>query len=185
MAMLFSGLLHAEIIFDLSAQHFSNSLDGQGEGARYDLPKAYVSTALKYQDGHYLLTTFSASQKMEIEIKNPLSDWSVSFDMSYYLYYETHPIRFTSDTGKTIIVSFEDGEIFLNGSQIYNGNISQREEIVGTLSKNGNSVTLSVNGYVTKTINISNFSKLKFVSVSLVPDSHGDVMNGLTIGTSD
>lgn len=187
LVMLFANVLMAETIFDLGAQHFSNSIDGNGEGARYDLPKVYVSTPLKYESGHYGRTTSDSSQKLDIEIKTPLSTWSVSFDMSYYLNSNIHPIRFTSDTGKTIIISFEWNEIFLNGSSVYQNynRLEQRTEVVGTLSKNGDSVTLSVNGYFTQTVNISNFSKLKFISVSLVKDYGTDIMNGLNIGTSD
>ena len=66
-----------------------------------------------------------------------------------------------------------------------NTRLEGRSEVVGTLSKNGNSVTLSVNGYMTRTINVSDFSKLKFVSVSLVHDYNTDFINGLNIGTSD
>ena len=93
-ALFYSSVLMGETVFDLTAQHFSNSLDGQGEGARYDLPKTYVSTALKYEAGHYGRTTSFTSQKMDVEIKTPLTNWSVSFDMSYHLSSDTHPIRF-------------------------------------------------------------------------------------------
>ena len=183
----FTNVLVAETIFELTAQHFSNSIDGNGAGARYDLSKTYVSTALKYESGHYTRTTSSSSQKLDVEIKTPLSDWAVSFDMSYYLSSENHPIRFTSDTGKTIIVSFEYNEIFLNGTLVYSNNsrLERRTEVIGTLEKSGNSVRLSVNGYFTQTINVSNFSKLKFVSVSLLHDNYDDIMNGLNIGTND
>ena len=79
-----TSLLTAGTIFDLSAQHFSNSLKGKGVGGKYNLPKCYVSTALKYSDGFYTLAD-RKTQNMAVEIKTPPSTWSVSFDMSYYL----------------------------------------------------------------------------------------------------
>ncbi len=185
-----TNLLTAETIFDLHAQHFSNSLDGDGVGARYDLPEVYVSTALKYTSGLYAKTTSSASQTMAVEIKTPPANWSVSFDMSYYLYSYTHPIRLTSDTGKTITVSFKKGAIYLNGVSIYtSSSIDAREAMTGTITKSGNTVTCQIAGFVTKTITVSNFSKLKFVSVSLLMEHYYedkyDYLNGLNIGSSD
>ena len=187
--LLLSSGLSAGNIFDLHAQHFSNSIDGEGEGAKYNLPRVYVSTALKYENGVYALTTFDAAQTMSVEIKIPPANWSVSFDMSYYLYYNTHPIRFTSDTGKSITLSFTANTITLNGVNIYYraNSILGREEMTGTISKNGNTVTCTIAGYVTKTITVSDFSRLKYVNVSLVHDSDGiakDYLNGLNIGSN-
>jgi len=186
--LLFTGALSAGNIFDLHAQHFSNSIDGDGVGAKYDLPKVYVSTALKYENGVYALTTSSATQTMSVEIKTPPVNWSVSFDVSYYLYYidNSHPIRFTSDTGKTITVSFKRHEIYLNGVKIYtNANYFEfREAITGTITKSGNTVTCTIAGYVSKTITVSNFSKLKYVNVSLLHDNNYDYLNGLNIGSN-
>ena len=180
----FINVLAAETIFDLHAQHFSNSLDGDGVGARYNLEKVYVSTALKYVDGLYAPTNTS-TQTMAVEIKTPPSNWSVSFDVSYALYSGNHPIRLTSDTGKTIHVSFGWNEIYLNGSVIYSRSdrLEFRTAVSGTISKSGNTVTCSINGYVVEEIIVNNFSKLKFVNVSLLYDSRYDYLNGLNIGS--
>ena len=185
-----SSALTAGTIFDLSAQHFSNSLDGEGVGARYDLPNVYVSTALKYTAGLYTPTTNRATQTMAVEIKTPPSNWSVSFDMSYYLYTKVHPIRLTSDTGKTITVSFAKRKISLNAESISEPtNFYYRKEITGTITKSGNTVTCQIAGYVTKTITVSNFSKLKFINVSLLLDHNEynnyqpDYLNGLNISS--
>jgi len=183
-----TSLLTAGTIFDLSAQHFSNSLDGDGVGGRYDLPKCYVSTALKYTNGIYALTTSPASQTMAVEIKTPPSNWSVSFDMSYHIYgwaNVPHPVRITSDTGKTITVTFMSDGIYLNGVRIYKKGFDDRYGISGTVTKTGNSVTCQIAGYVIKTINIENFSKLKFVNVTLSYDNGNDYLNGLNISSSN
>ena len=182
-----SSALTAGTIFDLTAQHFSNSLDGDGVGARYDLPNVYVSTALQYTSGLYALTS-SDTQTMAVEIKTPPSNWSVSFDMSYFLSNDVHPIRLTSDTGKTITVSFFYNGIALNGVNIYTNYdyLEGTTAISGTITKNGNTVICQIAGFVTKTITVSNFSKLKFVNVSLLRDGAGyDKLNGLNISSSD
>jgi len=168
LATALTSLLTAGTIFDLSAQHFSNSLDGDGVGGRYDLPKCYVSTALKYVNGSYNLTN-GATQNMAVEIKTPPSNWSVTFDMSYYLYDDTHQVRLTSDTGKTIIVAFRYNQIYLNGTVIYNDSnvLEGRTPVSCTISKSGNTVTVTT-GLKTKAITVSNFSKLKFVNISVL-----------------
>jgi len=190
LATTLTSLLTAGTIFDLSAQHFSNSLDGDGVGGRYDLPKCYVSTALKYTNGVYALTTYRATQTMAVEIKTPPSTWSVSFDMSYYLYTDTHQVRLTSDTGKSIIVAFRWNQIYLNGKVVYEDSsaLELRTLVSCTISKSGNTVTL-ITGLTTKTITVSGFSKLKFVNVSVMYDEttyHGsgyDYLNGLNISS--
>ena len=189
LATTLTSLLTAGTIFDLSAQHFSNSLDGDGVGGRYDLPKCYVSTALKYTNGTYTLTTSYATQNMAVEIKTPPADWSVSFDVSYFLYENTHQVRLTSDTGKTITVAFRYHTIYLNGTSIYSSShaLEYRTPVSCTISKSGNSVTFTT-GLTTKTIAVSNFSKLKFVNIALQQDGSGDAkgyLNGLNISSSN
>jgi len=179
-----TNLLTAGTIFDLQAQHFSNSNDGDGVAAKYDLPNVYVSTALKYINGFYTLVSTS-TQTMSVELKSPPANWSVSFDMSYYLNNQTHPIRFTSDTGRTITVTFKYYYIFLNGVKIYNGSsLDGSEAVTGTITKSGNTVTCTIAGFVTKTITVSDFSNLKFVNVSLLHDSYTDHLNGLNIASN-
>jgi len=191
LATALTSLLTAGTIFDLSAQHFSNSLDGDGVGGRYDLPKCYVSTALKYTNGVYALTTSQATQTMAVEIKTPPSNWSVSFDMSYFLYTDTHQVRLTSDTGKSIIVAFRWNQIRLDGEVIYEDSsvLEYRTPVSCTISKSGNTVTL-ITGLTTKTITVSNFAKLKFVTVSVLHDDPSysntyDYLNGLNISSSN
>ena len=181
-----SSALTAGTIFDLTAQHFSNSLDGDGVGARYDLPNVYVSTALKYIGGYYAVTGYN-TQTMAVEIKTPPSNWSVSFDISYFLSEQTHSIRLTSDSGKTIIVAFRYNQIYLNGKVIYTdqNTLEGRAPVSFTISKSGNTITLITN-LKTEKITVSNFSKLKFLNISLLRDEgRYDYLNGLNISSSD
>jgi len=186
----FTNVLTAETIFELSAQHFSNSIEGNGVGARYNLSKTYVSTSLSYVNGNYKTPRDTHSSNFNVEIKNPLLVWSVSFDMSYYLDNEYHPIRFTSDTGKTIIISFANKRIYFNDKPVLDDRyFGYSEEIMLNLSKDGNKVKLIINGDTLSTIDVANFSKLKFVKVSVIHEASigevEDIFNGLNIGTSD
>jgi len=195
-ALLLTALscaLTAETIFNLGAQHFSNSLDGEGEAARYNLPKCYVTTGLKYSNGRYVKAYSLGVEGMDVEIKTPSSNWSVSFDMSYYIGDEDHTVRLTSDTGKTLIVVFRMHEIYFNGEKIYGSDRFERRELVSfNVTKSGDEVTFTT-GFVTKTITFSNFSKLKFVHVSLNhelydsyhPENYYDYLIGLNIGSSN
>jgi len=184
LATTLTSLLTAGTIFDLSAQHFSNSLKGKGAGGKYNLPKCYVSTGLKYTDGSYTLAN-GKTQNMAVEVKTPPSTWSVSFDMSYYLHNDTHQVRLTSDTGKTIIVAFRWNQIRLDGEVIYEKSytLENRTSVSCTISKSGNAVRL-ITGLTTKDILIPGFSKLKFVNVSVDKDwGNWDTLNGLNISS--
>jgi len=173
MLVSFSNLLTAEILFDLDAQHFSNVKDGNLEFGRYNLPKVYVSTAAKNYYGMY------SEKDFNVEIKNPPASWSVTFNLDAHTNV-TSKLSFVSDKGKTISVTFKDGKIIFDG---YEQSLSNMYiDVSGTLTKEGNQVTLYVNGYYKRTATVSNFSKLKFVKI---PMGHFDYMIGLTIGSSN
>jgi len=179
---LLTNLLTAETIFDLSQQHFANSLARKGVGARYNLPKVYVSTALQYANGQYWVINAS-SQNFQVEIKNAIDDWSVSYDMSYYLYNNHHPMRLTDATGKTFTVSFAYNKIYVNSKVIYTSSsyLEERTSAIVTLTKMGNKIQVSVAGY-TNALYDTNFGRLKFVTIDAQSDEYGkDTLNGLTI----
>jgi len=191
---------NAEIVFDLNAQQLQNTigLDANGQNAdvketpsRYNLPKTYVSTGLVYKQGTYTLNNNSWQDQFYVEVKNPISEWSVNFGVKYHFYESTHTIKFISDTGKTIIIGMKHGKIYFNSpSNAQNMSFSDWTDVVGSVSIDGSNVTFEVNG-VTKTISVPNFSKLKYVSISILNDDEDNnfnyysVLKSLTIGSSD
>jgi len=192
-------LANAEIVFDLNAQQFQNAigLDANGQNAdvketpsRYNLPKTYVSTGLIYKSGTYTLKDNFWQDVFYVEIKNPITHWSVDFGVRYDFDKSIHSIKFISDTGKTIILGMHEGKIYFNSpneSQSVN-NFYRWTDVVGRVSMNGSNVSFNING-MSKTISVPNFSKLKYVSIAILHDDLGyytnSVLKSLTIGSSD
>jgi len=190
---------NAEVVFDLNAQQLQNAigLDANGQNAdvketpsRYNLPKTYVSTGLIYKSGTYTLKDNFWQDVFYVEIKNPISTWSVNFGAKYLFRESTHTIKFISDTGKTITLGMHYGKIYFNSpnaSQAVNS-FDHWTDVVGRVSMDGDNVSFNVNG-MSKTISVPNFSKLKYVSIAILHDDLGyytnSVLKSLTIGSSD
>ena len=179
-------LLNAEIAFDLHAQHFSKAIEGKYEGARYELPKAFVSTNLKYVDGEYL--TQDRGGYINVEVKEPKSNWSVSVDAYYIMGSErkkTRTIKLTSENGESILVSFKNDAITFNGENVYTPGEYKRMTI--SLTQNANDISLTINGVKAGTATRATFGKLKYVDVQAIYEydsGHNyDYINGITIGS--
>ena len=186
---------NAEIVFDLNAQQLQNAigLDANGQNvdvketpSRYNLPKTYVSTGLIYKSGTYTLKNNQNQDIFYVEIKNPIVKWNVNFGVYHYFDSFTRAnIKFISDTGKTLIIGMLKNKIYFNSpadsltASFYNGT-----DIIGGVSMNGSNVSFEVNG-MTKTINVPNFSKLKYVSIGIYDRYSNSTLQSLTIGSSD
>lgn len=179
-------LLNAEIAFDLHAQHFSKAIAGEYEGARYSLPKAFVSTNLKYVDGVYL--TQNTGGYINVEVKIPKANWSTSIDTYYIMgnhYKRTRTIKLTSENGESILVSFRNDAITFNGENVYIPGEYNRMTIA--LTQNGNDIELIINGVKAGTATRATFGKLKYLDVQAIYEYDSghkyDYINGITIGS--
>lgn len=194
---------NAEIVFDLGVQQLQNTigLDANGQNAdvkmipsRYNLPKTYVSTGLIYKNGTYTLKDSRWQDQFYVEIKNPISTWSVNFGVMYDLDESTHTIKFISDTGKTITLGMHYQKIYFNSPNdsqfIGDSSFSGWTDVIGSVTMDGSNVSFEVNG-MNRTISVPNFSKLKYVSISILNDNLGSSytsyssLKSLTIGSGD
>jgi len=182
---LLSASLFAEIHFDLNSQHFSKAIEGNFEGARYELPSAYVSTNLKYANGYYI--TQNSSGYMNVELKTAVSDWSVSIDTYYQTssaYQSFRSIKLTADNGESIVISTQRNAIIFNGESVYNPD-ENGIRMTFSITKTGDSVDLSINGAKVPTIQRANFLKLKHVEVQAIQEnSANDRVNSVIIGSN-
>jgi len=184
--LLSTSLLNAEIAFDLHAQHFSKAIEGKYEGARYELPKAFVSTNLKYVDGTYL--TQDNAGYINIELKTPKLNWSTSIDAYYIMgnsYKKTRTIKWTSENGENILLSFRYDAITFNGKNVYTPGEYKRMTI--SLTQNGDNIELTINGVKAGTATRTTFGKLKYLDVQAIYEydsgDNYDYINAITIGS--
>jgi len=198
---------NAEIVFNLDDQEFQNASGKDANGqttevkeitSRYNLPKTYVSTGLVYTGGDtgkgYTLKGNRVQDQFRVELKSPISTWNVNFSVSWYFDECTHTIKFTSDTGKTIIMGMTDGKIYFNSKEKYVTFYFPYLYYItteATVSMDGSNVTFNVPGMGIKTITIPNFSKLKYVSITILNDdkdlnfNYFSKLKSLTIGSAD
>lgn len=183
-----SNVAVAGIAFDLQAQHFSKAIEGEYQGARYELPEAFVTTNLKYVDGTYL--TQSNTGNLNVEVKTPVSEWSVSVDAYYILgtdYKKTRTIKMTSENGESILISFRNDAITFNGEKVYTP--GERKRMTVAVTQNTSQISLVINGVAAGTATRETFGKLKYVDVQAIHESDNsvgtdyDYINGLTIGS--
>ncbi|WP_022952037.1 hypothetical protein [Leucothrix mucor] len=188
LSVLGSNVFAAEIAFDLHAQHFSKAIAGQYEGARYELPKAFVTTNLKYEDGAYV--TKNESGVLNVEVKTPIPDWSVSVDAFYVMgnsQYKTRTIKVTSENGESVLVSFKNLAVTFNGVKVHTP--SERQRMTVAITQNSNEIGLVINGVIAGTATRATFGKLKYVDVQAIYEddnstgSDYDRVNSLIIGS--
>lgn len=185
-ALLTTTLLNAEIAFDLHAQHFSKAIAGEYEGARYELPKAFVSTNLAYASGRY--TTESDDGYFNVQIKEPKVDWSVSLDFTMYLRTDTRSLKLIADNGESIVVSFSYENISFNSKKVVDS-LYYSERITVELLRKGDDVELWINGAKVETATRPTLTKLKYVEIQLSSDYSNnstvvnDDLHSLTIGS--
>ena len=184
--LLASVALKAEIIFDLQAQHFSTAIEGKYKGARYELPKVYVSTNLAYSNGSYFPNDDLGY--FNIEIKEPLKDWAISLDSYGYIDNEKRTIQLISESGKSINITYGGRSIkFDNNNSVYS--LSGHHRITTNIVQNGNNIELYFNAKKIATANKPEFGRLKYVNIQMIVEyyySSGrhypkDYLNNLTI----
>ena len=184
--LLSTSLLNAEVSFDLHAQHFSKAIEGKFEGARYELPKTFVSTNLKYVDGRY--TVDSDDGYFNVEVKTPKDDWSVTLDVTMYLNNDKRALKLVADNGESLVVSFFYKNIQFDSKTVLD-TLYFSERITVEILKNGDNIELSINGAKVGTAIRPNFSKLKYVEIQLNQDTtsssgvSNDDLHSLTIGS--
>ena len=185
--LVFSVSLFADIQFDLHAQHFSKAIEGKYAGARYELTDSYVSTNLAYVDGKYL--TQNNAGYVNVELKTAIANWSTSVD-AYYIMgnseKKTRTIKWTSENGESILVSFKYGSVIFDGKSVYTPDEYQRMTI--SLTQNTDSIELIINGVKAGTATRASFGNLKYVEVQAISEYNNgairyDYINSLTIGS--
>jgi len=187
---------NGEVIFDLNAQQLQNAigLDANGQNtdvketpSRYNLPETYVSTGLIYESGTYTLKKNKKQDIFYVEIKKPIVKWNVNFGVYHYFdKYTRANIKFISDTGKTIIIGILKNKIYFNSpaDSLTTSSFYNWTDVIGNVTMDGSNVSFEVNG-MTKTINVPNFSKLKYVSIGIYDRYSNSILHSLTIGSSD
>lgn len=181
------SFVSAETHFDLNAQLFSETKTvDKMIGARYELPKSFVTTNLNYV-GYY--KTLNDYGHFNVELKQPIVSWGVSLDAFYgYDGYasDLRSIRLTAENGASIIISIQYSNVMVNGVKVYAPTL-ERQRMSFAINKSADSLSINIDGRLADTISLASFDKLKFVELQLIQEHYSsssytsDQLHGLTI----
>jgi len=186
-SVLLSNLLMADVVFDLGAQQFSNSVEGNYEDSTYDVGVAIVSTSMAYVEGAYLPKATSTGN-FSVQIKDPKPQWAVSVNMYNYLYSDGSSITLLGKNGQTTAIFFAYQKISVEGTTIADNEFINGETVNVTIQMNEGNIDFVVNGEYTFSVAKPGF-QLAQVSMMLATDrssgSSVDRLNNIAISTSD
>jgi hypothetical protein len=187
--VLSNSLIAGELIFDLGAQQLSRAQDGEYKMSTYDLGKTLVSTGM-ISTGSAYRPKDGYSGSITAHIKEPKSNWGVTFDMYCYLHHDGCGVELLGTNGNTITISLEKYHISVDGNRTKDTNLYLNTEVQGSVHRVGNSdsIEVIVNGYE-YILNKPNF-KLAHINMSVSTEDNYDSykidkINSLAISTSD
>jgi hypothetical protein len=183
--MACSNLLMADMVFNLGAQQFSNSIEGNFTDSTYDLDNSIVSTPLKFDKGHYIP---NESGSFKVQLKEPQSKWGITFDMNSFLNIRGSGITLLGKEGDVLTLFFSFRKVSVNGQIIKDDSFQYAKKIIGSIESDGNIIKVIINGKHSFKIEKSNF-KLAYIEVNLGTDTdnnrlYPDKLNGIAISTS-
>jgi hypothetical protein len=183
--MACSNLLMADMVFNLGAQQFSNSIEGKFKDSTYDLDKTIVSTPLKFDKGHYVP---NESGSFKVQLKEPHLKWAITFDMDSFLSGRGFGITLLGKEGDVLTLFFSFHKISVNAKIIEDETFQHAKKIIGSIESDGNIIKVIINGKHSFKVEKSNFN-LAYIEVNLGTDTDNvrarpDFLNGIAISTS-
>ena len=182
--------MYAEVVFDLGAQQFSNSVKQNYRDATYDTGLAIASTGLAYTNGAYRAKPCSTGS-MSVQIKNPKPKWGVTFSMYCYLNDDGCSVTLLGQKGQALNLTFDKNVLAVDGkkSKFYSGNTT----INGSVQSLGKQIEVVINGEWKFLVDKPDFA-LAHVAVQISSsDEHcsngfenrHDKLNSLAVSSSD
>jgi hypothetical protein len=181
-AVLSTAAFAEKIHFNLHTQHFSETLKQKRIVAKYELPDSYVSTNLNRGSTY---TTTDDNGYFNVELKKPLANWGISFDMRYDFsshYNETRSIRLIANNGTSLTLTLQYNNVVFDGAKVYSASYSRPRIAIDISKDSSNTVKLSINGLKVASSTHAEFTNLKFVQLQLIHESGNDALNDLIIG---
>ena len=202
--ILFLGLLAAsslnakELLFDLRAQDYANTLKDTSITSKYKISdKIILETNLRKSKKavYYYIDNF-ISGFCNLQINIPLKNWTLNSNIVYQSIYQDSEkyftnkkrlIKFIDNTGHTIILEFYKDGFTINGKE-FKAKIND-EQLALNISKLDNKISFKINGQTIHTINSSNFQNLKFIDTDIwnwkFSNSYYDRLQDLKLFSND
>lgn len=179
-SLLITTGLFAEgrLIFDLSAQHFSKTLEKAGNNATYNLKDMIVVTDMQYTGRSYAYGTFKI--KLNEPIKNGNIFVLIKHNDSSSNESPPSMIRFVSKDGNSHLVAYETKNIKINNNS-YKAAFDQGSKISTELKLTDEFLQISTNGtpaYKTNRLDFKNLQTIEIVpNVKQAFGKEGELLN--------
>ena len=168
--VLLGNLYGKEIIFDLRAQDFANSLHGKMITSKYKVNDTVIvkTNLLKASKGDFYYNHDHSKHGFFNFIVNNLNlNWKLSLDIKYVYYYKTETkkhIKFIDEYGENILLEFTKKGFTLNGKQ-YKADINKEKMLLEIININ-NKLSIRMNGQNIYKHKI-NLAKLKYIDIDI------------------
>lgn len=187
LVVLFVGNGFAKnILFDLGAQEFQNSLSDQQRSTKYNIDdKVIIKTNLLKDTLGYYHTNANIEGVFNINSSWPVSDWKFNLDVQYEgLKDKNRFIKMTDKTGEVILIEFNTKGFIFNAKD-YKANIDRKHLLIQVI-KLDEKVSLYLNRQLIETQNIK-FGQLKSVETTILKFSfkEQDKINNLMLVSND
>ena len=175
-----------DIIFDLGAQDFQNSLIEQQHSTKYNIDdKVIIQTNLLKDPLGYYHTHAKVMGLFVLNNRWPMNDWKFNLDVQYEgSKNKNRFIKFTDINGEIILFEFHP-EGFIFNSKDYKANLDGKHLVIQVVKTN-EKVTLYLNKQLIKTQDIA-FESLKSVETTMRKFSfkEQDKINGMLLVSND
>jgi len=173
--LLVSSLGASELLFDLRAQDYSNTLKADVIVSKYKInDKVILETNLnKSTSGmYYYINDTEKVGFCNIELKDGLKNWTFVVNVIYQSYIRSNLftdkkrlLRFLDNNGNIIVLEFYRTGFTINGKE-FKANIDDSQ--ISLIIKNeNNKMTFKMNGEKIYAINTTEFKKLKNINYDL------------------
>ena len=188
--IVFTGILmlttlsvEAKTIFALNNQYFSETMpkekskkskDGNMIGARYDVGDVIVSTNLSRWNSGVLGTLPERSDGyFSIDLKQPIQNWVVSANVSYYFFNGCHQatsysIRLGADNGESIYITTNSCDVVINDNKFTLSKHTLRDVPLNYFIKTkGDTIIVKLNGQTLVTLPKGEFDTLATIELTM------------------
>ena len=195
--LLVSGLGASELLFDLRAQDYSNTLKEESITSKYKISdKIILETNLRKSKGAiYYYVDNKISGFCNLEIKSDIKNWLFNTNIVYQSYISTKSrstdkirlIKFIDSEGTSIVLEFYKDGFNINGKE-FKAEIDN-EQLALNIKKINKKIIFKINGQTVHTLINSEFKDLKFINTDIwnwsYDNSYYDRLQDLKLYSND
>jgi len=182
-----SNLNASEILFDLRAQDYSNTLTNNSIMSKYKINDNVIleTNINKSSKGFYYIKNQGIKGVLTLNVKSPITNWKYDLDIEYIdSSTEKRVIVFSDKIGENITMEFYPDGFTINAKE-YKAEIAKQHLIIN-ITKDLNNFTVTINGQKVHTSQIK-FGILKSVTADILQSNiyNFDKLNNIILVSND